>query len=323
VTVAQAVAKNRAPIAVATFQVVLIVAVGLMQMTLADRSGFGIWICGMPISPVFASLVLTLIWAIAKRHRLASVITVVGISVATFFCGLHIGGSSDAVSDLRVVTYNIEHGAKGLDNVVATLQNLKPDIALLQEATMTWEPDKRTLEQLETSLPDYRFAIIQNQIVMSRHRILSADLEWLGPRRSKKRANVVKISVRGAPLTVVNVHIMPGGKGGESFATVAAHREQEYRDLNRLLDRIEGPVVLGGDFNGLAYGPNYAALRTRFQDAFAACGQGFGFTLPSVLPLRRIDFLFSSRELEPLRCWVAPQLSSDHRPVVAEYRWRQ
>jgi hypothetical protein len=55
-------------------------------------------------------------------------------------------------------------------------------------------------------------------------------------------------------------------------------------------------------------------LRFGYEDA----GWGYGYTRPSRYPWFRIDHILASPEWVFTRCWVGPDLGSDHLPLIAE-----
>jgi hypothetical protein len=56
-------------------------------------------------------------------------------------------------------------------------------------------------------------------------------------------------------------------------------------------------------------------MKAAFQDAWEAVGVGDGFTYSSDRPVRRIDYVFHSPGLTPVRAWVPSSLASDHLPL--------
>jgi endonuclease/exonuclease/phosphatase family metal-dependent hydrolase len=116
----------------------------------------------------------------------------------------------------------------------------------------------------------------------------------------------------GLPLTAVSAHL----------GLSSREREGHARELTDWLGGVEGPVVVGLDLNE---GPESGAARWlagRLYDAFAHAGRGSGETFPARIPTARIDYLFTSEAVRPLRAWVSttPDVvtASDHRPVIAD-----
>jgi len=95
--------------------------------------------------------------------------------------------------------------------------------------------------------------------------------------------------------------------------------------VRELLDAEKLPVVLVGDFNSTPDSWTYFQLSRGLQDAYRLSGSGWGATYHSDHPAVRIDFVLLGPEFEPVTAFVAEPYpySSDHRPLVARFRWRE
>jgi endonuclease/exonuclease/phosphatase family metal-dependent hydrolase len=78
------------------------------------------------------------------------------------------------------------------------------------------------------------------------------------------------------------------------------------------------PVVVGGDFNMPADSPMMAQARKFYQSSFEEAGLGYGYTRPTNLPWMRMDQVLASPDWFVARCWVGPNVGSDHLPLIAE-----
>jgi endonuclease/exonuclease/phosphatase (EEP) superfamily protein YafD len=101
----------------------------------------------------------------------------------------------------------------------------------------------------------------------------------------------------------------------------ALRRAAEARRIRDLIDRVDGPLIVTGDFNSTPYNWAYRHIAQGLQDTFAAAGRGWGATYPATTPLVRIDYILASSHWEVLGAWVPPAATlSDHRPVLADLR---
>jgi endonuclease/exonuclease/phosphatase family metal-dependent hydrolase len=114
------------------------------------------------------------------------------------------------------------------------------------------------------------------------------------------------------PLTAISAHLGLSSK----------ERQVHARELTDWLGGLDGPVVVGVDLNEGPESPAATWLAERLFDAFSHAGRGPGATFPARTPTSRIDYLFVTEDVRPLRAWVsaAPEVvtASDHRPVIAE-----
>ena len=79
---------------------------------------------------------------------------------------------------------------------------------------------------------------------------------------------------------------------------------------------------MGIDLNEGPEAPAARWIGERLFDAFLRPDGRSELTFPARLPTARIDFVFVSEAVRPLRSWVASSpavgLASDHRPVVVD-----
>lgn len=107
---------------------------------------------------------------------------------------------------------------------------------------------------------------------------------------------------------------VPGVMRGSAQA-----RMEQTREVLAAANRLEGPVLLAGDFNNPPAGKVYAMLQERFKDSHRRAGWGWGYTFPSALPVWRIDYIFYDSWWNIVRTEVGGAPGSDHRPLFAEF----
>jgi endonuclease/exonuclease/phosphatase (EEP) superfamily protein YafD len=108
-------------------------------------------------------------------------------------------------------------------------------------------------------------------------------------------------------------------------AALAAEIDQRWRESEDAQGALGGPAaspVLAGDFNLPADSAIYRRYWSGYRDAFAEAGLGFGYTeWPQVRLLSfgiRIDHVLAGSGWRCRRCWVGPDVGSDHLPLLAE-----
>ncbi len=123
--------------------------------------------------------------------------------------------------------------------------------------------------------------------------------------------------------------------GGITFLQTHAglnvsEKQNAVKTLLELLDRIEGPVILMGDFNMRPADWIIGKLSERLQN-ITPDGVGYIHTYPSWgendnIPRQlmehqfkcKIDYIFASHHFKKLSCKVLDVRVSDHKPMVAE-----
>jgi len=146
---------------------------------------------------------------------------------------------------------------------------------------------------------------------------------------------VARVRVRaedGAEFVVACVHLPTVREGFEALmgadvdglrAIENWRREQVEATAIELDEVSRWPVLVGGDLNTPPDSPILSPLRSRFELAFERAGWGYGYTKPTRLPWTRIDHILAGPQWAVTRCWVGPDLGSDHLPLIAEVALRR
>jgi vancomycin resistance protein VanJ len=99
-------------------------------------------------------------------------------------------------------------------------------------------------------------------------------------------------------------------------------RWQETKEVTHWLGQCDKPLIVAGDFNMPPDSVIYRNFWSSYENAFTAAGLGFGYTeWPRLrrLPIGiRIDHVLTGRGWRPVRCWVGPDVGSDHLPLIAD-----
>jgi vancomycin resistance protein VanJ len=144
------------------------------------------------------------------------------------------------------------------------------------------------------------------------------------------RTRLECVRVQAAPgleFVVASVHLDTVRHGLQMLRSgdvdgLRRHNTWRRREAERVVVALTGepglPVLVGGDFNMPSDSPLFAPVRRRFRVGFDEAGWGYGYTYLASLPLIRIDHLLASDHWRITRCWVGPDLGSDHRPLIAE-----
>jgi endonuclease/exonuclease/phosphatase family metal-dependent hydrolase len=239
---------------------------------------------------------------------------------------------------VRILAYNIwDGGADRLGAIAALIRGERPDAVALVETTAA------SAAALADRLGlDHAFG--------EGNSVFGVDVSWLS-RRPVRRPRNHRLPPLAKTLLEVEVD------GLRLFATHLASRHEEHvhpregeiRAILGVLERVDGPHLLVGDFNALRPGdpvgapppgvePRGEALpgapRTvlaplaaaGYVDCYRALHDKPGYTYPADAPWLRLDYAFASRELAPRLAAcdvVASDLAaraSDHLPLVVELR---
>lgn len=244
--------------------------------------------------------------------------------------------------DLRVLVYNIHAGtdAARVDNLARVADIVREsgaDIVLLQEVdsltARSGGVDQLTTLTRLTGLRGAYGRTIEYQgggyglAVLSRFPIASHRLVPLpsepaesqpGRARELRGALVARIETPGGPVHVVNTHI---------DAAARDHwRRQEATRLVLLTDSLRAAgarILVGGDLNSTPESFVQSILGDgALRDAWAACGNGPGFTFAASAPVKRIDYLYLTGGSTCSDAQVLATDASDHLPLLVQVQLR-
>ncbi|WP_460622958.1 endonuclease/exonuclease/phosphatase family protein [Hymenobacter tenuis] len=105
------------------------------------------------------------------------------------------------------------------------------------------------------------------------------------------------------------------------FKRGAIARHWQVDTLVNRFAKCRYPILLCADLNDVPYSYSYDQLADRFQNAWAAVGNGVGSTYNGRLPFVRIDNQFAGPHWTVSDFWVHYEIPySDHFPTMATYQ---
>lgn len=233
---------------------------------------------------------------------------------------------------LRVMTFNIQSGARGLEGVAEVIRQARPDIVALQEVDLG---SRRASGQNQA-------AVLAERTGLEHHaHFRTTDLHGgaygiaLLSRFPLEALAQYPLPVpRGAePRTVVHALMRVAGREVSVYLTHLIRqpfnsdiRMRQSALIAGLLARDPRPKLLMGDLNDGPDSRTVRLLRRDLMDVFAASGQGPEGTYPLPLPFSptmRIDYVLASEAFVPLRSAVLRVGASDHYPVIADVRLKE
>ena len=249
--------------------------------------------------------------------------------VAGHFSVAEFALSQETLRELRVLSYNIQHGA-GADGIVdlerqaTVIQRLKPDLVSLQEVDDRTQRTKNVDQATELGRltgMHVRFAHQLDfeggrygQAILSRFPCSDLTVHWLPgrPDRERRIAGSVTVDMDGEKLTFVTTHLHHNN---------TPFREEQAEELSRLFGKdLNTPVIVTGDLNATPDSRVLEILKEHFE---VPMGSQELLTYPARKPERQLDYiLFQPRNRFSLVSIEVPSEAeaSDHRPVLAVLR---
>ncbi|MGJ8694774.1 MAG: endonuclease/exonuclease/phosphatase family protein [Verrucomicrobiaceae bacterium] len=308
----------------------------ILYVRLPDRFAaytvFPIWVWGI------IGILLSAIAFVSFRGRMSLVVTVIWAFTVLVF-------ADESKSLGRLAQPELKRGkpephARGRVLRVATLNCAKrkdpreavadfhPDIIFLQEIPHTYRL-KKLIDELYDGHGDYRYNATKACAV-----VVNGKIEFEVPVPNYRGQALTAKLASGESIQLLNVHLQGAATNlrlwdRHAWQTHRTNRERRQMEMAYFMELLRQktpypgiPTLIGGDFNAPANDAVYKLLGNDFTDAFSEVGTGWGNTFHRSLPLLRIDHLFSSKMLVPIRAKAVRLEGSDHRMVIADYVFR-
>lgn len=226
---------------------------------------------------------------------------------------------------LRIVTFNVLSCRYGIDRIVAFLREQDADIICLQEtkrgASVATDQPARIAAALDgmhvVSARTFSLPADQgcDQAILSRYELTDAATLALEPGGWVFGVQAL-VKIGGRDLHVLSVHTHSTFRlTAEHVIESSAMRLREVTHLLETVRKLEGDVIVAGDFNATPWMPEYYGITKTLTD-FGKVNEDAKLSFPSHRPSIRIDYMFGKGALEASSYEVADVRLSDHRPVV-------
>ncbi|WP_309071128.1 endonuclease/exonuclease/phosphatase family protein [Arthrobacter sp.] len=241
-------------------------------------------------------------------------------------------------TDVRVMSFNIHHGADPADNldlerIAGVIEDSGAEIIGLQEVDNHWSSRSDFQDQAailaerldmhyvyganldrapadgQTERRQYGTAILSEYPILSSENHLLTSIPY--PERPTEQRGLLEavVNVKGNHISFYNTHL---------DHQRSEQRQSQVKEILAIAGESQRPAVLVGDLNAVPGAPEMNDILTQFTDVFAALGQDEDFTYPVENPNRRIDYILTKGDIEARFAEVIDTNSSDHLPVLAD-----
>ncbi len=267
--------------------------------------------------------------------RLRSKLSVLSVAVLLVtWVGCHVATRAQAADrsprSLRVMSYNILAGDRGLEGIRTMLEAADADVVALQEVD---EKTKRSGRVEQASVlgkalsMQHAFAAHfpyqggeYGVALLSKYPIVSSQRRRVKGSRLAQLDATVRTPSGDVRIIVVHYTVTFPLRDEKETAATNAARLAEATATASLAKASEGPVLVLGDMNDDTGSPTYEQFAPTMQDACEVKGKGLAKTWNSAFALTRIDYVWASKHFEVEACGTLPGTASDHLPVVADLR---
>ena len=244
---------------------------------------------------------------------------------------LAVDNENEKSIDVKVMSYNIHHavgqdGVLDLERIAKVIEDSGAEIIGLQEVDNHWS-ERSQFEDQANWLADrlnmhYTYAPNLDRdplnpgehrrqygtAVLSKYPIIYSKNHPLTKIGNTEQRGLLEttINIKGHHVKVYNTHL----------ALTPDERIIEVRELVKIANESTNPKAIMGDLNAQPHTEEMKSLYGFYKDAFA--DQNDAYTIPAGNPNRRIDYIFTSKEIETAHAEVIETLASDHLPIITE-----
>lgn len=291
------------------------------------------WICAVPLAvlvPAAAVARCRMLWPLA-----AAAVVALGPVMGFCLAWNRLAGTSD--SSIRVLTCNLKGHCSDNAALNKLIVETDPDIVALQGL---WVP-------VRVAWPEgWHVSQDHDLLIASRYPIeeipVTVDPSTGRPFPSASQFYFYRlISLPQREIAFCSLHLPSphyglaetldrktglSSRGSGQIELESEKRRRQSETALAMAKEISAPLILAGDFNMPPDSIVYRQTWGRFKNAFSCAGFGFGHTeKPGPFGWLfgvRIDHILSGPHWRPCRCWVGPDVGSDHRPIIADLAWR-
>lgn len=260
-----------------------------------------------------------------RRRRAASAVCVLWLFFLLAFAGeprsllRSLLPAPRANGAIRIVSLNC---AGGLLEAAREVIPYQPDIVLLQES-----PSKKEVQQLAEEMFGKQggWAHGPDASILARGKVVPRALS----REEQIFLTHAQVTLAdGRQIEVMSLRLWPPTMRIDLWSPAcwlehAEVRRTQMQQLQYVARRLQSLppnalIVVGGDFNMPPGEAPLKLLSRRLRDSFHIAGAGWGNTITNEHPFHRIDQIWLSPNLRPLRVRACRTQHSDHRMVVCD-----
>ncbi|MFB9053828.1 endonuclease/exonuclease/phosphatase family protein [Formosa undariae] len=222
-----------------------------------------------------------------------------------------------ASQSVSIISVNVYQFNKKYDKLLQLVKEVKPDILLTMESNQAWED---ALSAIESDYPNYKKVALENTYGMhfytklpvkslKLHHFISDDLPSIEARICLEN---------DMRFTFFGIHPPPPSPTEED---TSRERDGELLALGKKILDTEGPVIVLGDFNNVAWAKSSILFRKTSKLIDPRIGRGFVSTYHAKYKLLRfpIDLCFHSPHIVIQDFKTLRYVGSDHLPLYCNF----
>ncbi|MFA7116632.1 MAG: endonuclease/exonuclease/phosphatase family protein [Bacteroidales bacterium] len=287
------------------------------------------------ITPIIFLLSLIFLLISIYKRKISFFIPLISLILSCNFIGglYHFNIKNkphEAINGIKVATYNVHgfnhHEKSTILNVTNQLIVEKPQIVCLQE--FQGDIHKKEWDYIKKYFPYYAIENgkeDENRLaIFSKYPIIEHEIIF---KKNLNGAHYADIIINDLTVRVIDVHFQTTGisqiinKGTDkimsvsNFNRIIRGKQAEY--LAKYINSLQTPTIVCGDFNSTPLSYTYKIINHELEDGYRKIGEKYPTSFNGFYQLLRIDYIFSSTELECTKYYTVKSRLSDHYPVFS------
>lgn len=217
---------------------------------------------------------------------------------------------------LKLLTANVLGSNRDAESLLAEVRRLRPDLLLTLESTAWWE------EQLDVLEDEYPYTVkcaLENLYGMhlySRLPLRDSRLEYL----LEEKVPSIHTFITLPDGSLVGAHFLHPSPPVPPYSEESSERDAELLVVGRRAAEAEGPIVVAGDLNDVAWSPTTRLFRKISGLLDPRIGRGMFNTFHAQHWYLRwpLDHLFHSGHFRLKTLRRLDTIGSDHFPLYSE-----
>lgn len=220
---------------------------------------------------------------------------------------------------LRVMACNVLTHNRNAPALIDLVRQHQPDVWVTLETDAWWQ---QQLQPLEADYP-YRIACPLNNLygmhVYARLPLSNTSIEYL----VEDDVPSIHASVHVNSELVVRMHFLHPAPPSPTENEESTERDVELLMVAKSLEKEDGPVIVTGDLNDVAWSPTTRMFRkiSRLLDPRVGRGMFNSFHAKYFFARWPLDHFFHSDHFQVVHIERLPSMGSDHFPVLLELQY--
>lgn len=228
----------------------------------------------------------------------------------------HLSGQSNHIT---IVTANVQKNNRQSENCLSMIKNVCPDILILVEIDQWWVHELRHIEQYYEYQVSYPQENPYGMMLFSKFELQSPTVEFLIKDDIPSIHTTVKYNDKQS-FKLISVHPAPPTPPHiDGDTNNSKERDHELYAVARRIKNYEGPVIVAGDLNDVAWSLTTKAFQKRSGLLDPRQGRGFFNSFHAKYFFLRfpLDHIFVSKHFLCSELKRLDDIHSDHFPIYA------